>query len=188
MDIKSEVATFGPETKMTNNNAQVRRELAGQLMACKYPNHKLIDLLNLSQHNFNPVLVFSLGIKENLAVSLANEETTNAFLKHIKEELPKINTEHAGRLLAKKINHFKSPKVPLGLRSKFKGIKPTQEAAERLITEIMENGKTIIVRDRTFDIFNSSGMGIRINIETGSWVLQGFNDSASYIRPDNLRN
>ena len=70
------------------------------------------------------------------------------------------------RAISKKIGHAASG----GYESAFKGIKATNEAASKLIRDIVSNPDRIIQGEKTTDIYNASGQGVRINTKTQEFV------------------
>lgn len=68
--------------------------------------------------------------------------------------------------LAKKLGHAKSK----GYESAFSGIKPTQANANKLIRNILSNPSSSTYGNKTIDVYNSLGQGVRFNRAKNQFV------------------
>lgn len=189
----------------------VRRELADQIRRHRRPNLVLAEKLEKVAGSMKPEVVFSRGTWPDIKVELAGEEVAEEigiqYLETIRRKVEEIVEKSrlgsrefqtrkgktvyeltiGERLLHKKLDHWIA--AGSSYPCSFAGIQPTQGNAEEIIISIMqEDTSTVIVRDRVVNIFNSRGQGLTIIIESGEWLLEKFDDSASFIGPRNLLN
>ena len=74
--------------------------------------------------------------------------------------------QEGARAIAKKLGHAEKN----GIKSAFEGIKPAQESAETLIKDILGSPTTVFCGDRTCDVYDASGRGVRFNKETNKFI------------------
>lgn len=202
MSEDQEVLVVPPIEKV--NNKTVRMGLADQIRIHSTPNYELADRLKGQASSPWTVVVLSLGYGERKKVELPTKEIRSQYLERVRQQTDIIiqasrlfSTRRkqakqefmsvGERLLRKKLDRVSNPGIKY--QSRFADTEPSQQTAEDLIQNIMqEDTGTVIVRDQIVDIFNSQGQGVRLRVISGEWFLQEFIDGASYIKPKNLRN
>lgn len=70
------------------------------------------------------------------------------------------------RAITKKLGHAESQ----GMKSAFEGIAATQENAEELITGILSSPQSVVAGEKTIDVFNAAGQGVRFDKETKQFI------------------
>ncbi len=85
-------------------------------------------------------------------------------------------TTAGARALAKKLGHAQRNRTT----SVFQGVAPTQANAEGLINGILSNPTSTVVGNRTIDVFNAAGQGVRIDAGSGRFI--GFLEGALRTR------
>jgi len=74
--------------------------------------------------------------------------------------------QEGARAIQKKIGHAES----VNAKSAFKNIKYSQENAEQLIYDIINNADAVIIRSKRTMIYNSNGQGLSVNTKTGKFI------------------
>lgn len=192
--------------------AEMRRELADQLSCHHRPPERLITLLRNNAEADGVLMIFSQGTDAKIDVVIVDDfrrgevltridRSTQGIIDHSQQDSAQIRPATRERpnfdrvrytlgehFLDEKKGHTYCQRLQQGYHSRFAGIEISQSAAEELIYDIMQqNLATIIHRDRSIDVFNSSGQGVRLNIRGGLLFLGGFLDSASYVHPKNRK-
>lgn len=80
------------------------------------------------------------------------------------------------RAIQKKLGHAQSA----GSTSAFDGIQPTQENAAKIIQDVMENPQRAVAGDKTVDVYNAAGQGVRFDKNTNQFV--GFLEAGKATR------
>jgi len=75
-------------------------------------------------------------------------------------------TTEGARAISKKLGHAQSG----GYESAFKCIKPTQANADKLIRDIMSNPSSTTYGNRTVDVYNYLGQGVRYDRSTNKFI------------------
>lgn len=75
------------------------------------------------------------------------------------------STSQGARAIAKKLGHAEAGEFS----SAFRGLKPTQEAAEGVIQSIMQNPSRTHV-GQAVDVYGTNGMGVRFDGKTGKFI------------------
>lgn len=74
--------------------------------------------------------------------------------------------QQGARAIDKKIGHAEAKSVI----SAFQGVKPTQQNAERLINEIIEEADAIVIRRVQTKIYMPDGQGLAVETKTGKFI------------------
>ncbi len=81
---------------------------------------------------------------------------------------PKFKTQEGARAISKKLGHIESKNLPF--KSAFDGTKISQENAEILIKNIVNETDAIVIDNGLVKMFNSKGQGLSIDIYNAKFV------------------
>lgn len=197
-------------SEIEDSASEVRRQMAGQLRNTFLDYNTLADCLEENALKGSVLVVRAAG-KE--AQALDDSQADIVLEEYCGEKMRGLMIESSRRFdevkawsagvssLHKKRGHIETRREKgdtsksafedlLGIRFDSSNIGNVQQMAEDLITDIMQNPSTVIVRDKTVDVVNKTGQGIRI--DRGEQLREGvprapsftgFVDSSFVARP-----
>lgn len=201
------------------DHAQVRLDLASQLRN-KYKLREDEPLANILEEtaDFHHLLMVSFFNDRNSnkrsAAVIKGEKKDRWLMQLCSRESVKSITDSSFifdptgqrprgmEALNKKVGHYRASRVRIGPGvesnfAEFESIRFTnsdmwriQNMAAKLISDIMLDPETIIIRSRTADIIGSKGRGVRVLIDKTSqasgFIFMGFIDTKLYTDPRNI--